>query len=177
MKKTKIIIILSTIAIFGTVSVIYYYYRRNKTLLDEVKQLRKDAWCEKHRLVPDQHDEGVNNVVGDSGNFEGHEAPAQASLNSLRNEIASLENMISSSEEESESSSDEDVNSEALLKDILGDSPYEINNNVNEVIEQDINPLQSYHLDDNENNDNLEYYDKTENLVKKLENWLFCEYL
>ena len=156
MKRTKVIIILSTIAIFGTASIIYYYYRRNKTLLNEVKELKRNAWCEKHKISESDNEEhNEENVIGDNANSSVPHQTSQVSLNSLRNEIASLEGMISSSEEDTDSSSDEDVNSEALLKDILGENPYQTDNHV-EVIEPEINPLHSYHLDENEDNDNLE---------------------
>ena len=92
---------------------------------------------------------------------------SQDSLISLRNEIASLEERISSSEEDTESSSDEDVNSEALLKDILSDNPYLTDNYVDEVTEPEINPLQSYHLDENEDNDNLELTELMESETNK----------
>ena len=46
MKKTKIIILLSTIAVCGTAGLIYYFYRRNKTLLNQVKELKRQKWAD-----------------------------------------------------------------------------------------------------------------------------------
>ena len=164
MKRTKMILILSTLAICGTASVIYYFYRRNKNLLNEVKKLKKQAWANEHRISTPVSPEAKGGAIlgPPSGSIKHTGAAAsRESLNSLRNEIDTLEEMISSSEEDTDSSS-YDVDSEALLKDILGDSP-DIQGNVEsntfvDVNDADpeINPLRSYHLDDNEDNDNLE---------------------
>ena len=168
MKRTKMIIIISTIAIFGTAGLVYYFYRRNKTLLSQVKKLKRDAWCNDNKIS----DSDLRSKVQVQGDVSGGQSAlrkqanttmsaSNESLNSLRNEINNLEDMLSSSEEDTDSSSDEDVNSEALLKDILDEESYiEINQEqtikvVNET-EPDLNPLRSYHLDENENNDNLE---------------------
>lgn len=165
MKRTKMIIIISTIAIFGTAGIVYYFYRRNKTLLNEVKQLKRDTWCKNNNI--DSSETGIlekepGNTVGDNSNAHSRTSSGP-SLHSLRSEIETLEDMLSSSEE-SYSSSEEDVNSEALLQDILKDDD-EFSNNVihvqvqNELFngtEPEINPLRSYHLDENDDNENLE---------------------
>ena len=153
MKKTKMILILSTIAICGTASIIYYFYRRNKSLLQEVKKLKRDVWCEKNRITES------DTVAREKGNGEESitKSVSKESLHSLRNEINNLEDMISSSEDDDSEYSSDDVDSEALLKDILeGDPAFENNIDVIHTNEVEVNPLHSYHLDENDDNDNLE---------------------
>lgn len=159
MKRTKMILILSTLAICGTASVIYYFYRRNKSLLNEVKNLKRQAWADEHNKANTAS--GLDEVAHTNKAPRSHAntSVSRESLNSLRNEIVILEDAISSSEEDTDSSSD-DVDSEALLKDILDDNP-NIQEHVETIkvvidTEPEINPLRSYHLDDNEDNDNLE---------------------